>query len=307
MSKVAEEAPTKVIGIDAITRQSAQAENHLRDSNENWSQNDIGVVVATYQIVGDYWHAIKAMKKQKEHPKFTDLHLTNFGAQRMSGGLGRVTGTFKGCPQDHTYVTSRIRVSTRGEPIETHTFFKEGQEIPKGTKVLNDDANAYGYKFGGAIAASGAPDGSNQAKFDVVNTVDVFRAFPKQSSFDLPGIQQYLEINVVLSCVIVSHVGEGKSHVISSTKFDEGGFCYVVGQIADPPDCIELTNFNKAVRGTSPKRNWLVTRADVHYEGSALVQEVDFTLSGFKGWNQLVYNKSMQAKLSRVDNWQKSY
>lgn len=308
MSVTADDAPTKIYGIGETDRKANKADQHLRDSNENWSQNDIGVITATYQIVGDYWDAIKAMKKQKSHPKYDDIHLTNFGAQRMSGGLGRVTGTFKGCPKEQHYVTSRIKVSTRGEPIETHPFFKEGQEIPKGTKEFKDgNSNAYGYKFGGAISASGSPDGSNQAKFDVVNTVDIFRAFPKQSYFDLPGIQQYLEINVVLSCVIVSHVEEGKAHVINTYDFKEGGFCYAVGQKAEPPDCIALDKFNKAVRGTTPKRNWLVTRADIHYEGSALVQEVDFTLSGVKGWNQLVYNSSTQAKLSRDDNWQTSY
>ena len=63
--------------------------------------------------------------------------------------------------------------------------------------------------------------------------------------------------------------------------------------MADPPDEIApaIDSVFKNYGGLSPKYNWSVTKVNTEIIGTAMRQDVQFTLSGYKGWNKLIYNK----------------
>ena len=64
-----------------------------------------------------------------------------------------------------------------------------------------------------------------------------------------------------------------------------------MGKIAQPPASIapSIDHFRIDAQGTKGRHDWLVTKADVRIEGSAVITDVEFTLSDWKGWNKLIY------------------
>ena len=107
----------------------------------------------------------------------------------------------------------------------------------------------------------------------------------------MPGVQQYLALGVVLNVTIVAHASEGRDYKITSNDLEKGGYIYLVGKIAPPPSQIAplMNEFHQLAQGTKGKHDWLVTKCDVRLEGSAIISDVEFTLSDWKGWNKLVY------------------
>ena len=66
-----------------------------------------------------------------------------------------------------------------------------------------------------------------------------------------------------------------------------------MGQVVDPPSKIapKLSTIMKDAGSIKRDHSWMVTKCNVEIVGSAMRQDVELTLSGYKGWNKLVYNK----------------
>lgn len=286
--------------IGDIHRDANQLPQQVRQSSESISQDQDGIYTATFVSVSDYYNSIRACRSQKTHPQFQDLLRTNFGIQRMDGDLGRATTTFKGVFQNDEYIRYNIKVQTRTEPIETHPFFDEGRDIPKGRTDIKKDRDAYGYRFGDEID-SGDPDGSKQAYYELAGGQKIFKHFPMNADFDLQGIKSYLAFGMTMEVVIVTYIQDGADHVIKS-DIEKGGYAFLVGQVVDPPKKIKpsVDRELKEYGGVGKNYNWLVTGCDIDIVGSALRQKVTFLLSGYLGWNGLLYNK--QDKSANINN-----
>ena len=224
------------------------------------------------------------------HPNHAYMLKTNFGAQRISGNLGLGTVTFKGCPTSHEYINWSVQASGYQKPIDMHPFFGAGKEIAKGKTEFSGNSSAYGYRFGGNIQST--PQGSNQAKLISEMGSTRFSHFPRESSFDLPGITSYLEPTLVLKFSLVTHASLGnKTNFTNNAK--KGGYIYEVGKIfkeSELPNEISL-NVGEYMAHDDDRDNynWLCTGARAQIFGMALRQEVELTLSGRLGHNTLVY------------------
>jgi len=272
---------------------------HVRASSETFSQDMDGISTATLVMTGNYFDLIKHCGKQKEHPNMEDLHKTNFGIQRLDGTLGRATLTFKGCESGKKYMRYTLDSNTNARPIETHPFFQNGKDIPDGEEIVGEDA--YGYRFGDKVEG-GIPSGSRQATYDETQLSPSFKNFPVNAEYDLPGVQQFWGIGMSINMILVSHVDDGFHHKIEG-GVDEGGYAYRVGMVVDPPDEImpDIDSVMKEAGGVKFQYNWLITRCNVEIVGSALRQQVEFTMSGYRGWNKLIYNYTDVAS-TVVDN-----
>jgi hypothetical protein len=276
-------------------------EGAVRASSESISQDIDGIYTATYVCTGDYFKLIKFARKQKDHPTMDDLIRTNYGVQRLDGTLGRATLTFKGVFKDEEYLRYNLNSNTQTEPIPTHPFFDEGTTIPDGREEVTAD-DAYGYRFGDQLI--GTPDGSKQAFYEDQNGSLVFRHFPADADFDLQGVTSYLNIGMTLNLIIVTYAKDNYETKLGK-KLNEGGYAFAVGQIVDPPSKIapKLSTIMKDAGSIKRDHSWMVTKCNVEIVGSAMRQDVELTLSGYKGWNKLVYNKYTQDLGVNDDKW----
>lgn len=258
------------------------------DYTQSMSQDMDGIITSTLVYQGPYFKVSKIARTETKHPEFDYLYATNWGSQRLKGNLGRATVTYKGVGKNKTYTRYRVKSSARSEPIETHPHFIIGKDISKtATEIQNE--KAYGHRFGLEIVA-GEPKGSMQAFYDTVDTNRAFKLFPKAAKFDLGGITNFLQLGMVVQAVIVTNAKDGFGTAIKGGAQD-GGFAYNVGQIADLPSFIDI-NPKSNISMAPNKYSWLVTACNIEIIGGAMRQEVDFTLSGPKGWNRLVYKTS---------------
>ena len=282
------EVPITIYGSPA-TINAGELEGNLKQVNENFSQDIDGIITATVSYVGPYKDVVRHGRASENHPTYTSLVRTNYGVQRMAAGLGTVTCTYKGCMSGDYFVRYSVESSAKAEPIQTHPFFKKGETIDNNTPNVHKQDDAFGYKFGGSI--NGAPNGSNQAFFESSGAGGGmrFRYFPKEAMYDLPGVSQYLDFSVVLKVIIVSYAENDFKQKIGNLP-EDGGYIYTVGAKVDPPvDYIDADLFSEAKGGVDAEYNWLVTSVNHEVVGSAFRQEVDFTLSGYLGWNGLLY------------------
>jgi hypothetical protein len=277
----------EIASIDA-----SDLESNIRQTNENFSQDMDGIITSTVTYIGEYKKIIKHARESENHPTFDDLVRTNYGVQRMAGNLGTCTCTYKGCMDGDYFTRYSIDSSTKAEPIQTHPFFKEGKDIPKDSPDAHKEDDAFGYRFGDEIV--GAPNGSAQAFFERSGTAGGlrFKYFPKEANYNLPGVTQYLDFSVVLKVIIVSHAPDDFKNKIDELG-EDGGYLYAVGSRNDPPiDVVDLDLFSEAKGEVDAQYNWLVTAVSHEIIGSAWRQEIDFTLSGYLGWNALIYRSS---------------
>lgn len=256
-----------------------------KDYTQSMSQDIDGILTATLVYQGGYHKVAKTAKAEKEHPEYRYLKKTNWGIQRLQGNLGRATVTYKGCDTNDRYIRYKLKSSTRTEPIETHPHFLNGKEIPSSAGTIQTN-KAYGYKFGEEIA-NGEPKGSRQAFYDTVDTNRAFKLFPKKALFNLGGVTNFIQLGMVVQAIIVTNANEGFETSIGS-DFDKGGYAYKVGQIVNLPDEIDIKP--KVNIAAYPNQySWLVTACSIDILGGAMRQEVEFSLSGPKGWNRLIY------------------
>lgn len=278
-----------------VANSASLVESSQAVQGENISVDQDGIWTANYIVQDKYQACLTMGAKAVYHPHLPDLIRTNFGLQRTAGDTARLTIVYKGVPKDTTNIRYSIQCTTQAQPIETHPFFDEGDDIPDGDE-LGDDV-AYGYRFGDPIeAGAGGGQGSKQALFEILGGNRMFKGFPLNSQYNLQGVQQYLDIGVTIRAVIVSHASDGVETTLSSKDIDAGGAIYQVGQVCDPPDSIlpDVSLFAQA-DGLETNYNWLVTSCDTEIIGSALKQNVQFTLSGYLGWNSLLYRHDKDA------------
>ena len=284
--------PTKLYGEAAKLSDAGELENNLRQTNETFSQDIDGIITATRVYVGQFNNVVKHGRSARFHPHYRDLVKTNYGVQRIDADLAQVTCTYKGIFEGDTFTRYTLDSNTKAEPIQTHPFFKEGKAIDEGAKEFQNEDEAYGYYFGGEIA--GQPEGSNQAFYEAAGGGGGmrFKYFPKNALFNLPGVQSYLDFSVTMTVIIVSFA-ENDFKMQIGTDAEEGGYLYHVGAKVDPPvDVIELDKFAENRGDVEANYNWLVTRVNHEIVGSAWRQEIDFALSGYRGWNGLIYRKA---------------
>ena len=256
---------------------------------ENISCDQDGIWTANWIVTDKYKSCLEMASKAVYHPKLDHLMRTNWGIQRTAGDMGRLTVVYKGVPEGTVNIRYTIQSSTQAQPIETHPFFDEGDDIPDGDEL--DEDSAYGYRFGDPIeAGAGGGQGSKQALYEILNGNRMFKGFPLNSQYDLQGVQQYLDIGVTLRATIVTHASDGNEQQIDDKNLDQGGTFYYVGQVVDPPNSIkpDTDQFAQA-SGLETNYNWLVTTCDTEIIGSAIKQNVQWTLSGYLGWNRLIY------------------
>lgn len=267
----------------------------LETIGENISVDVDGIYTANFVFTAKYRNAMEIAKETENHPRLGELKKTNWAIQRVDGDLARATLVFKGVEEGAYYVRYGINSATQAQPIETHPFFDEGEDIPDDADSVKDDEDAYGYRFGDPIeSGAGGGQGSRQAIFEVLSSNKIFKGFPLNSKFDLQGVTQYLDVGMTLRCTIVTYAEDGFKTQISDLDIKKGGGIYYVGQIAEPPtdiapDLDKLPQIDAG--GISDNFNWLVTKCDTEIIGSAFRQQVEFTLSGYLGWNRLIYNK----------------
>jgi hypothetical protein len=292
------EIPITIYGSPA-SLSAGELDGNLKQTNENFSQDMDGIITATVSYIGPYSDVVRHGRASENHPTYDSLVRTNYGVQRMSAGLGTVTCTYKGCMSGDYFVRYSVESSAKAEPIQTHPFFKEGKDIPANSPDAHKEDEAFGYKFGGQVSGGG-PNGSNQAFFESSGTAGGmrFRYFPKEAMYDLPGVTQYLDFSVVLKVIIVSHAPNDFKQKISNDPMD-GGYIYAVGAKVDPPvDYVDTELFSEAKGGVDADYNWLVTSVTHEVIGSAFRQEVDFTLSGYLGWNGLLYRSDEKSGIA---------
>jgi len=265
--------------------------NQVKNSEQTLSRDADGIYTSTIVFTGKYFDISNFAKNEEEHPDLDWLLKTNFGVQRQKGNLGRATITYKGVPENSVHGRWKVKSSVRSEPIETHPHFLIGREISDNAETLKKNESAYGYKFGEEIFG-GVPKGSKQAFYDIVDTNKAFKLFPKTAKFDLPGVTSYLELGMIVQATIVSHAGSGVKNAIG-TSADNGGYIYRVGQIEQLPSFIDIDTKN--IEKEPNRFSWLVSSCNLEIMGTALRQEVEFTLSGPKGWNRLIYKQSNSA------------
>jgi hypothetical protein len=287
-----------VLGDAIVSAYDSDSAQGLPATNgESVSVDQDGIYTANYILTGQFAKTLDAVKGMKYHPNYKSLIRTNFGLQRMDGDLCRATVVFKGCEPNANNIRYTISSNTQAQPIETHPFFDEGHDIPEGTATIKEGEDAYGYRFGDPITTqAGGGNGSKQALFETVSGNRMFRGFPLDADFDLQGVKQYLDINMTLKLTLVTHVEQGFTHKIETADAMSGGTIFKVGQIVDPPNIIR-PDIEKLIQagGVEKKYNWLVTKCDVQIIGSAMKQVVDFSLSGYLGWNRLIYNMDKEA------------
>jgi len=151
-------------------------------------------------------------------------------------------------------------------------------------RLLQNQGGRVNMNMGGGL-------GSKQAIFETLSGNKIFKGFPLNSKFDLQGVTQFLNIGMSLRCTIVTHADNNFLTAITTDDVSKGGGIYYVGQIADPPsDIAPNVDLLPTAGGTEASHNWLVTKCDVEIIGSAMKQTVEFTLSGYLGWNRLIYN-----------------
>lgn len=261
-------------------------------TGENISVDIDGIWTANYVYVMRFKEGLAKARETKSHPYYGDLIKTNWGVQRLDGDLGRFTLVCKGVEKGAYNVRYNISSATQAEPIETHPFFDEGETIPDDAERVSDNEDAYGYRFGDPIdSGMGGGLGSKQAIFETLSGNKIFKGFPLNSKFDLQGVTQFLNIGMSLRCTIVTHADNNFLTAITTDDVEKGGGIYYVGQIADPPSEIAPNvDLLPTAGGTEASHNWLVTKCDVEIIGSAMRQTVEFTLSGYLGWNRLIYN-----------------
>lgn len=269
--------------------QATNIDGAVRASSESFSQDIDGICTSTYVCTGDYYKLIEHAHKLKEHPSMKDLVRTNYGVQRLDGTLGRATLTFKGVEKGKSYMRYTLDSGTDARPIETHPFFVRGKTIPDGEPNITEN-DAYGYRFGDRVEG-GIPDGSKQAFYDETQLAPSFKHFPINAYYDLPGVTQFLGMGMTLNLIYISYADDNFRTKIDS-NIDDGGYAFHVGMVCDPPDEIkpDIDSVIKEAGGISSRYNWMVTRCNVEIVGSAMRQEVQFTLSGYRGWNKLIYN-----------------
>ena len=263
-------------------------ETNIRQTNENFSQDMDGIMTSTVSYIGSYKDIIKHARVSENHPSLDFLVRTNYGVQRMSGNLGTCTCTYKGCADGDYFVRYSVDSSTKAEPIQTHPFFKEGRDIPDNTPDAHKEDDAFGYRFGDQLV--GAPTGSKQAFYETAGAGGGlrFKYFPKGADYNLPGVSQYLDFSVVLKVIIVSHAPNDFKNKITELG-EDGGYLYAVGSRNDPPiKAVDLELFSEGKGGVDANYDWLVTAVNHEVVGSAWRQEIDFTLSGYLGWNPLI-------------------
>ena len=294
----------EVIGYGETGRDATSLNQAVRASSESFSQDIDGICTATYVCTGNYYKLINTCAKQKKHPDFDWLVKTNFGVQRLDGTLGRGTMTFKGVPQNKSYYRYAINSDVNAEPIETHPFFKKGNDIPDDAETITA-ADAYGYRFGDQIEGT-EPKGSKQAYYDQADMSPAFKHFPANAKFNLPGVQQYLQLSMTFDLVYVTHIDDNFTHQISGIGAKEGGYIFRVGHMTDPPSEIkpDIDSVFRSHGGVANDYSWLVTKVNTEIVGTALRQDVQFTLSGYKGWNRLLYNALKEGQVED-DRFQK--
>lgn len=280
----------------------------IRQSNETISQDIDGIYTVTLTYVGEFYAVSDYVKKLKSCPSFSDLIRTNWGAQRMDGNLGRATATFKGVNSGDNYWRYFVKASTNSNPIETHPHMVKGKTIPNGQSVIT--SNAYGYAFGRDVQdnpqgdpTSKKPDGSYNAQYKPDEYGQKkFSSFPLDAQYDLSGVKQYLGYSSVVSMIIVGH-GSGSSYPSSpSNDLKTGGYIYKVGQISELPARLNINLRDFGIRSATSNHSWLITKAQLDVVGSAIRQEVDFMLSGPKGWNKLIYAENTKSlSISNAD------
>lgn len=278
--------------LDATDVNSAQPAN-----GENISVDQDGIYTANYIVTTKFKNALTIGKKTEWHPNLPSLYKTNYGLQRMDGDLCRLTMVFKGVEKGCMNVRYSVNSATQSQPIETHPFFDEGDDIPDDAGTITEGEDAYGYRFGDPIeSGAGGGQGSRQAIFEILSGNRIFKGFPLNSQFQLQGVTQYLDIGMSLRATIVTHADYGFETKLDDKAVSKGGGIYYVGQIVDPPNLIapNVDNFPSA-GSIDTKYSWLITKCETEFIGSACKQQVEFTLSGYLGWNRLIYNMQAEA------------
>lgn len=271
----------------------------VRGFNESVHQDYDGIMTATYMAQGNYRKLVNFCRRQNEHPDMKYLLKTNWAIQRAEGNLGRATITYKGVGKNDEFCRYRVDNAVQSQPIETHPFFAKGNDIPAGKQTIDANAkSAYGYRFGGKIE-DGEPDGSKQAIFVPTGGGEKFSHFPIDSHFDLPGITNYYDMGMTLNVIYVCHADDGP---ITPLRKDikKGGAVFRVGFRMPPPDeiCPNVSAIYQTAGGLELKHDWLVTGCNTEIIGSAMRQEIKYTLSGYKGWNRLLYSYDDPFKVS---------
>lgn len=260
-------------------------------TGENISVDQDGIWTANYVFNAKFQSGLNICRKTENHPYLSHLVKTNWGCQRIDADMGRFTIVCKGVEKDALYMRYTTNSSTQAQPIETHPFFDEGTDIPDDATSVKDDTDAYGYRFGDPIEGVAGGQGSRQAIYEMLGSNRIFKGFPLNSQFDLQGVTQYLDIGISLRLIVVTHATSGYLTKIDSKDVKLGGAVYYVGQIVDLPSQIEFnTDLLPDVGETGSNWNWLVTKCDTDIIGSAMKQTVEFTLSGYLGWNKIIYN-----------------
>ena len=295
------QSPSYIYGLSDQERAPSSVSQALKQVNDTFSQDMDGIMTATSTYVGGYTNLVKAAREARYHDLVSDLIKTNYGIQRLDADLGRATITYKGCNDGDFFMRYTTNSSTKAEPIVTHPFFADGDDIPEDQEEFGEDDDAYGHRFGDEIITE--PEGSAQALYESTGAGRVFKHFPKNADFDLRGIQQYLDFSFSLKVIMVSYAEKNFKHEVTKNP-ENGGWLYSVGTIADPPiDAVDLEIINQRnnAGGEAPKYSWLVTGVNHEVIGSAWRQEIDFTLSGYKGWNRLIYPAYEQSTSDNVE------
>jgi len=264
-------------------------------NGENISCDNDGIWTANYIFNARMQEGLGVARSAQHHPYLSHLIKTNWGVQRLDADMGRFTIVFKGVEEDACYIRYSTNSSAQAQPIETHPFFDEGEDIPDDATSVKDNEDAYGYRFGDPVEGVAGGQGSRQAIYDVMNGNRVFKGFPLNSQFDLQGVTQYLDIGISLRANIITHASDGYLTKLDSTNAIDGGAAFFVGQICDPPKEIQPDLELLPSENEESDWSWLVTKCDTEFMGSAMKQTVEFTLSGYLGWNRLIYNLEKDA------------
>ena len=249
----------------------------------NWTVDDdgTGMLSGTATFHYDFRFGSKVTdlslpKKGDSHPFDSRLQAREVKAQYGSNEVCVVNVNYVGIKQALSGLTWDLSAPTNDEPIDTHPDFFTFGTITGGTEAPKTPGGKP------AVATAYYPTGIpkwNRANVEVDNN-QKFVAFKWNKETgpdgkDLAGVRSFKRPAATMRVNF------------SSTVATMAG--WAIGNLGKYYPAVPFESINKELDTTGGTRTWMLTSASVSVYSGIYKVQCEFTLSGDRGWNKLIY------------------
>lgn len=273
------------------------------DNPNDWSCTDDGTGLLTGTLkrtisvpIGERVTDTALPTKGDTHPFDSRLRYKDHSISYIGNELAVASISYVGLANDPGGITWDWNGPTDENAIDMHPDFPSWGTI-RGTTAptaqdrpgkMPEESQIYSDKFGTVNWNHENVEVDSQQKFSY------FRTVKEMKILDLPGVKGYKVPRATLR--------------VNFSTAKTSGFTWAVSQLGYWFDSIPISEVENEIPTTVSPKNWLLTSVSVSAFAQIYKVQVEFTLSGEKGWNKLIYrkaggNRSPNSSLAPPGGW----